>query len=325
MRKHTAAEMLTLLRNEGLVFRTFELTHEGDYTVDDADWNYKDVPHLKHIHQLVDAYPSWLGDSAVAAVIVQKALGLKIPLTLFNFENEPNRQTYHTSFLFFVLVIQTSFEALGPLRTRVTTQYNLGGPRWILPLVFPIARWLLKRNYADLMSGDIPMRERRGLIQKWGYRIIKRKPTYSFIDTTKIFEENIVPPLSGREWGTREIPLADIQEGNCLMVGEADHYGLQLVKKGGVVNAFPRMCPHEGASLDCAHAGDEVRCPWHARKFAPLLSIPLHAGQPLETMFHVFTVRGDRLVIACKATPARALPVEAPPPAAAAGKKASRG
>lgn len=313
MPRHAAQEIIASMKNEGLLFKIFDLKNEGDYTVDDADWNYKDVPHLTHVHKLVDGYPSWMSDTAVATLVIQKVMGFKLPLTLFNYESGPRRQTYHTSFLCFVLIIETTFEELAPIRTRVNTRYHVGGPGWAVRLGFPFIRWALTRNYEDLMSGDIPMRARRGQMRRWGYRFIKRKPTYSFPDTMKIGETNVVPP-QGREWAPVEFALADVPETGCHKVGEADHYGLQLHRHGNEVDVFPRSCPHEGSSLDDTHRTGgtraEVVCPWHARKFAAMATLPVNGHGRFETEFHEFHVEMGRVKIVCKATPAQVRSVD---------------
>ncbi|MBU6338902.1 MAG: hypothetical protein KGQ36_02905 [Rickettsiales bacterium] len=54
MKRKNQAELMKDLENEeGYKFRTFELSSQGDFLPSDADWNYKDIPHLKNIHNLV--------------------------------------------------------------------------------------------------------------------------------------------------------------------------------------------------------------------------------------------------------------------------------
>ena len=93
MLKYTAAELMRQLEREGLGFRTFSLVHEGNYTVEDADWNYKDVPHLHHIHALVEAHPAAVDDKFIATMNLQKVLGLRLPLTVFNYESGTNERS----------------------------------------------------------------------------------------------------------------------------------------------------------------------------------------------------------------------------------------
>jgi len=50
------------LAQEAVQFKSFTLTSEGRYSALDADWNYKDIPHLTMVHDLVDAYPTVIND-----------------------------------------------------------------------------------------------------------------------------------------------------------------------------------------------------------------------------------------------------------------------
>ena len=44
MQVKTLREITESLKAEGIEFRTFEMVSEGEYTLDDADWNYKTAP-----------------------------------------------------------------------------------------------------------------------------------------------------------------------------------------------------------------------------------------------------------------------------------------
>ena len=41
MLKQSAEQIKNNLSNEGVTFKSFTLTSEGDYAFDDADWNYE--------------------------------------------------------------------------------------------------------------------------------------------------------------------------------------------------------------------------------------------------------------------------------------------
>jgi hypothetical protein len=284
MLKVTAADLMRKLEREGLGFRSFALVHEGDYTVDDADWNYKDVPHLHYIHQLVEAHPAAMDDKFIATLNIQKVLGMRLPLTIFNYESGVNEQTYFTSFAFFVLVIRTCYESLGELRCRVTTTYSFGAPPWML-FLFPLIKWILKRNYADLMSGDIPMRTRRGQLRAWGARFIKPGPSYSFQDTTNIAKKNVIFPSEvAREKGQPVVPtlteeLIEVPGGDMeRFLGRSDEFGIRVIASEGYIVGFPRA----GACLDGPRlANGQVQCPWHGKRILPLFKLR-RMGTPCE-------------------------------------------
>ena len=300
MKKYSKKSLVSSLQREGQVFSEFTLTHEGDYAVDDADWNYKDVPHLHYVHELAEAIPAVVGDDLIATINMQKVLMFRFPFALFNFEFEKNTQVYYTTWLWLILIIETAYEALGPCKTRVNTTYSVGGPPW-LKWTFPIIKWVLKRNYDNLMSTDIPMRQRKGQLRKWGYSFSKRLANYSFEDTMDIAPSNVVLPADQE---TPQPVLVNILEAlpadGEYLLGKDDHLGLRIVRASNKLHIFPRMCPHEGASLDgqsCKNG--RIHCPWHGRAFDPLAQFDLAVGRAQEatTASHWVSLDGGRLEV----------------------------
>ena len=300
----TQKELIVQLEQQGLKFKQFALIHEGDYAVSDADWNYKDVPHLHHVHMLVEAILGAVGDNEIATINVQKVLWFTIVLSVFNYQSGKDRQTYFTSFGPYSLIIETSYKEIGEIKTRVTTNYAIGGSRFWM-LFFPVLAWLLKRNYADLMSADIPMRERRGQLRKWGYQFKKTDAYYSFRKTMQITEPNVVPPegVLPAE-GKTVIDLNKVLPSDGIyFMGRSDHLGLQLIRKGDSLNVFPRMCPHEGALLDARPCDEQQRltCPWHGRVFKSLAKFNLKGlTDPIETSEFIFKYSGQILEVQTK-------------------------
>jgi len=84
MKKFDKASILKRLSKEGFHFREFSLEHVGRYAAADADWNYKDIPHLHYVHHLAEAVPSAVGDDIVATINTQKIFGMTVPLSVFN-------------------------------------------------------------------------------------------------------------------------------------------------------------------------------------------------------------------------------------------------
>jgi Rieske [2Fe-2S] domain len=276
MIKKTQKELVELLRSEeGFKFTEMQLTHEGDYEISDADWNYKDVPHLTHIHQLVEGYCGYMGNDFNSVLIVQKMFGMKFPASLFIYESGEHRQTYFMTLFWFVLIVETTLESLGTNRTRVTTNYAIGTRSRLLTLLFPLARLALKRNYDDLMSGDIPMRLRRGELRKWGYTFKGDSKNYSFYETTLINQKNVIPSPQETKIETHTFKLSDLKKCGSLLLGKADQFGFLVHQKESRIDFFPRLCPHEGADLSHHCDGNRARCPWHGRLFNPALSINL--------------------------------------------------
>lgn len=266
-------ELVSLMtKNEGYRFTEFELINEGQYEPTDADWNYKDVPHLTHIHKLVEGYPGYVGSDIVSSILVQKMFGLKFPAVLFNYQSGPNRQTYYITLFMYVLIVETSYESLGKNHTRVTTRYAIGCKSPLLALLFPLARFAIKRNYEDLMSGDIPMRARRGKLREWGYSFKGDNKPYSFFETSLIMESNVIPPPGSPDSKVHVFKPETMADGSSVQLGESDQYGLTVHRSGSTLNFFPRLCPHEGSDLSSTCDGKHAICPWHGRKFKPAFS-----------------------------------------------------
>jgi nitrite reductase/ring-hydroxylating ferredoxin subunit len=294
MKKFTKNKLVNNLKQEGLCFSEFSLFHEGEYALEDADWNYKDVPHLHFVHELAEAFPAVVGDDIICTINLQKVLGLRFPLALVNYESAKNTQTYYSTWLFYVLIIETSYESITPTRTRVNTTYTFGHPKF-LKFTFPILKWILKRNYDNLMSTDIPMRVRRGALRKKGYRFLKDGPSYSFEKTMDVTLTNVIIPPSEQAPNPTSIILKEVlpNDGD-IVLGEDNHFGLRVIRSGNQLSLFQRMCLHEGASLDgqkCTNG--TILCPWHGRAFKPLAIFDTSVLQPQVKNIDRFTFRLD--------------------------------
>lgn len=274
--RRTKEQLIANLKCQGLYFSSFSMEHEGHYAAEDAEWNYKDVPHLHCVHELVEAVIAHVSLDEIATINIQQVFGLKLPMAVFNYSADERTQIYYTTCMFFVLIIETTYESLSTNKARVVTTYNIGSPK-SLQFVFPILRWIIKRNYKNLMSTDIPMRQRRGQLRSWGYTFIRPDGGYGFEQTMNLSCVNVVPPKEGIP-SFPPLELKMEQEGlrNEWLIGRDDHLGLRLVREGQKLFVFTRLCPHEGASLDsppCVRG--KLACPWHGRVFAPLVELNL--------------------------------------------------
>lgn len=274
--EYTSHQLTKSLEKLGLKFKSFQLSHRGHYSVRDADWNYKDVPHLAVVHKLVDAALASVTDKHAASINMQKILGMRFPVTVFNYHPKAGAQTYFTTLFFYVLVIETKPIEISANETEVVTTYNIGATGYWM-LFFPILKWLLTRNYRDLMSTDIPMRERRGQLRDWGFGFKYDTEECGFEGTIDISKTNAWPgPGLGTEPRTFEVAVAELEQKGEVFMGRSDQYGIRLKHVNGKVSVFPRLCPHEGACLDESPCQNNiVRCPWHLRPFRPLSEFEL--------------------------------------------------
>jgi hypothetical protein len=227
-------------------------------------------------------------DDKIASIVVQKIPGFTVPLAVFIFENTPTSQLYYTASFFYILIMESIYTELGPNRTKVETTYCIGAPKF-LKWSFPLLRWLIKRNYRDLMSSDIPMRERRGQLRSWGYQFYKDSLTYSYLKSADIRGTHVISPSV-----PEHAPIQIFLEDNFPMDGEYfwgrdDAWGLRIVRFKNKLSLFGRMCHHEGASLDkqvCVN--DQLKCPWHGKLFSPIATFQMNSNeaQAVSTKFH---------------------------------------
>ena len=314
-------EIMSQLRAEGVEFRTFDCVNEGDYAPEDAAWNYMDIPHLTYVHKQVDGVLTLAADAITGSVFFQRIPFFRLPLTVLIYQTAKNTITYYTSFGFYLVVIQTTWEPIGVVQTRVTTRYAVGWTSWLAGLAYPLIKRLLVRNYGILMSEDLPMRNQRGELRKKGYDFRMSGAVPSFIESRKIMqqnvvtpEQNVIAPANAATWAPIDLHLDSMVIGSVRLIGDANHIGLAVCRTGNAVEFYPRLCPHEGASLDdavkeCISVNSPnqdsctIHCPWHGRKFRPILSVKLPAAsETYETSWHRYEVDGIHVLIACNTT-----------------------
>lgn len=290
--------LIRQLENYGYRCQTFSVVNNGHYDADDADWNYKDVPHLNIVHTKVRAIIGAMNDDVIATLNLQKIAGIAWPVTLVNYATADNAQTYYTTLGPFVLVVHTVYERVEYNRAKVTTTYNIAA-KGIFNLFFPLLKRILSKNYETLMSEDIPMRNRRGILRDRGFRFHSDGRSRSFTETTDLQVANVVVP--DRD-GTQRlaVPLSDLaQDGATVFIGEDDDRGARLVRRANEILVLPRLCPHEGASLDSsAVKNSRVFCPWHNRAFTALAKIDIGtAGAPMSSNSAIATVENGTIFV----------------------------
>ena len=273
----SSQDLIQGLKSEGLVFKSFILESVGEFHTDDVDWNYKDMLHAKYVHKLIDPVPVVTSDYTIAQLFFQKFLIFRFPYLIYQYDSGPNELTYFFSLLNFVIVVNTKFHMSG-LITTVKTTYNIGSNQVVLKLCFPLIKWALTRNYRALMSDDMPMRLRRGELRRMGAHFKKAGERYSFLNTVNIAEENCqFPDIIFDVDQASRIKIIERDESGCpleFLTGQSDAWGLRgvLDKELGMLTIFPRLCSHEGASLDRAcNQNSILHCPWHNKRVRPIL------------------------------------------------------
>lgn len=268
-RERIALGLVTL----GLRSSASQRFSEGDYEPFDADWNYKDIPHLAEVHGAVDGVLIGSESNHSSSVLLQKVGPFRIPLIVYIGQGAGQNAVYVGSAGPFIIVIETTWESIGKIRTRVTTTYEVFSSR-IMKFLHPLVHRLLSRNYDLLMKADLPMRIQRGRLRKQGYTFAGDTTGYGFRESSNVYVRNVITPAEILNPIVRVL-LCELPEGRSLHGGDAED-GVVVERSGSSVAIYPRICEHEGASLDCAMGQEKgLRCPWHGRLIRPIASLDL--------------------------------------------------
>lgn len=283
---------MTSLEAKGLRFHHFTLVNEGDYTAQDAEWNYMDLLHFEHVHKQSAAINAAIEGSTLMSVFLQNVMGLHIPMAVSVYRSSARSSTYFTAALGFVLVVETCYDDIGPVRARVETTYSIGSHPLLLRAA-PLIERLLRRNYEVLMADDIPMRLRRGQLRNWGYSFFRKGASSTPEESMELGVPKVVPPVGVAPPAPLELDVrGEMRDGECRLLGRSDHYGLRVLRSGPRLLVHRRLCSHEGAELDQSPCeGARIRCPWHGRVFKPAADFDLDATQPQHAEESPWTMR----------------------------------
>lgn len=276
------------LERAGYAIHTFSVSSVGPYAIQDADWNYKDVPHLNIVHTKVRAILGTVEDDVITTLNLQKIFGIAVPLTLVNYATSETSQTYFTTLGPYVLVVYTSYRDISTRETEVTTSYTIAAAG-LARFAFPLLEKILRGNYKTLMLEDLPMRDRRGQLRARGFHFKSDGRPRTFIETTNVAIANVVAPHRALT-AEHSVSRAKLARDESLLIGPNDDRGVRLILRDDSVLVFPRFCDHEGAALDCAPVLNcALKCPWHAKAVAPLATVLLRAGESVS--FEIGTIR----------------------------------
>ena len=261
------------LSSLGLSSSISQRSTEGEYEPFDADWNYKDIPHLAEVHHAVDGVIIASETDHSSSVFLQQVGPFRIPLIVHIGSGSSNNAVYTGSAGPFVIVIETVWDRIGQNRTRVTTTYEIFSPK-VLRFLQPVVHRLLSRNYDILMTADLPMRIQRGRLRKQGYKFAGDTTGYGFRESSNVYVRNVITPSELLNPVVR-VSINELPEGRSLHGGDAED-GIVAERSGSSVAIYSRICEHEGANLDCAMRQEKgLRCPWHGRLVRPIASLDL--------------------------------------------------
>ena len=264
--------MLIGLAEQGICFTSSVHRTTGEYDSADAEWNYKDVPHLKEAHENAEAINGVISNSSASSIFIQKVGPIRIPLSVCVYSPGHNSVSYFTSVGPFVLLITSNWKTL-LTSTTVVTKYYIGSTKFLKPLHVFIHK-ILERNYKILMDVDIPMRVRRGELRARGYTFSNDESGYGFQETINLQVVGVKVPTTMRDFELK-IEISDVPQGTTLL-GENDSRGIRIIREENQFRVFPRICLHAGAMLDDAKIEDDcLRCPWHGKRIKPIFEFNL--------------------------------------------------
>jgi hypothetical protein len=293
------SEIVADLERRGLRFRTFTLEAASPDAIEDVMWNEHDLPHVPFVHRDFRMVLGEVSDGALSGYYLQRVLGVTLPMPVSYRRLGPGRRVYETALGPVVLIVESELTAR-PSGTHERTTYSVGAPRWATA-VLAVAERVLRRNAARLRAEDAPLRARRTELRRRGYRFAEDSQGPSYQRSMDLSRRSVLPPPLRAD----EVSV-DLDDGRReWWLGSDDHLGLRVVREGAQVTVFPRLCAHQGASLDACeleHGG--LRCPWHGRSIGPLARFELGRPNP--------QVRSGGLVLDLSGSRLRVAPLEAP-------------
>jgi len=300
-KKPSFESLIQKFKKHGFHFSEFMLKCEDSCLPVDTEWNYKDIAHVSFLHGHAIREFTYIGNNVYNTLDIQKVMGITIPQSTAFYSTSENKLVSHTTLFFGIILVEVSFQPIGELKTQTTTRYAIGSKSILGRLLHPLIKFGVIGNWKRFTKDDRPVRARKGALRLKGYTFDTQSPIdhLKTIDTSEngifILKEKIKLPQLEE---CSNLTLSKNMNKNIL-VGEDDHLGLQIKITPKVIHIFPRLCPHQGGSLDdCNLNVNSIACPWHGRKFTALCSIP-HNGkqQTYSGPYHKVTYTNDDIKI----------------------------
>jgi hypothetical protein len=295
----SAEEIVQGLRDQGYFLSQSVVYSTGRFAPTDVEWNYKDIPHINHVHSQVGGITFYTDHDASSSLFIQNILGIRAIFCGILYKSSPTSMTYLFSLGVFIIIVETDWQSISESHTKVRTTYHIGSAR-LFRLLHGVVHGMLKRNYRLLMKEDMPMRLRRGDLRARGYTYRADSEGVSFLQSLRTGQTNLVRPVQPEGHTLVDVDLAAFNDGTSL-VGSDDFGGMRISKAGTQVQLFPRICRHDGASLDGQSIGlnQAIKCPWHGNECGAILSLDLSdsATQCVDWGPNIVTVNSTQLTI----------------------------
>jgi nitrite reductase/ring-hydroxylating ferredoxin subunit len=274
--KKSYQHLKSLFENLGFKFRNFCITFVGDYSPEDADWNYKDVKHVNVVHKNIYSIQAATTRDVSCNINLQKIpiLGFEIPMTLFSYDVSKYNPIYISTMGPYIIIVSTLSELINKNQTKVATTFSIGS-KGLFRIMHPIIEHILRKNNEALMRDDIPMRNRRGQLRKNNHIFYKNTDSYSFEFTEDTDRSNVY--LNENKENFIKINKQKILEAkNGDIIGEENGVFsfFVTIDQEGKKKIWPSTCSHEGAKLNkkCLKQ-NFLMCPWHNKKINYLIEV----------------------------------------------------
>jgi len=278
MYKKSFSETINLLKSQDYKISMVEIERYGDFCPEDVDWNDKDVAHLNIVHTKVEGIQVVISEKIMNSIYFQKLpyLGFKIPLIVNSYEYTKFNNIYFTNYGPFILIVNSISKLISDNKTKNTVTFAIAS-KGFLKLFHSLIKKMLIKNNTLLMSEDMPMRERRGILRKNNHSFFSKTETYSYNNGTALdrnranvlLEKSAKPFISIEKEG-----LINAKDEAILGNNVGIHSFFISIDKNKNKKLWPTTCVHEGAALNkkCIKK-DSLVCPWHRRKNFPLIQI----------------------------------------------------
>lgn len=276
MSKKSFQNLKNLFEKKGYKFRSFDIVSVGDYSPEDADWNYKDIKHLNIAHKTVYGIQAIITEDVMCNINLQKIpiLGFEIPMPLIQYDSSKYNAIYISTLGPFIIIVKSTFELINNDQTKITTSFSVGS-KGIFNIFHLLVERILKKNNNSLMNDDIPMRVRRGELRKNDHLFYKNTNSYSFEFSEDIERSNVY--LNQNKKKNIKINISEILEAkNGDIIGEKTGVlsFFVTIDTDGIKKIWPSTCTHEGAKLNqkCLKMNFLI-CPWHNKKINYLFEL----------------------------------------------------
>ena len=245
-------------------------TFPGRSLKQDLVWNHMDQNHRPAIHRTYgDAMRAHIGEWSAFSLTRFGRWPIVLPVFDGYFRENGFYQIVSLFGLFIVVsIIECNGEGTD---TRVDIDWAIASHKAMKLLHGPLNRRLQRLN--QIQNGeDDEIRDRRTALRSAGYGFVTDRP--DFINSNAMANNVIFPPVND----VRTIALDHLEEGQIEMIEWASRSYI-VRRTGTVLEAWPGVCPHEGAALGAEHLRRSVvKCPWHGLEYGARRLMPGGGG-----------------------------------------------